>query len=146
MASDTSPLFVDFLHTLMIAAVAQSHQQAYRLKTSLEQNIEFRMVRIRVQWTMLMGVAVIVHTPCTLSHTLSKLCNMQVYFKKDIYQHTGSFKERGARNALKMLTYFFQSSDLTAAVPNSASKESLPHLLGIMRWDWPTTGNCWASL
>jgi threonine dehydratase len=28
---------------------------------------------------------------------------MKVYLKKDIYQRTGSFKERGARNALKLL-------------------------------------------
>ena len=32
------------------------------------------------------------------------MTNMELYFKKEYLHHTGSFKERGARNALKMLT------------------------------------------
>ena len=42
-------------------------------------------------------------TPCTRSH-ISEECNMQLFFKKDYMQYTGSFKERGARYTLMMLT------------------------------------------
>jgi len=41
-------------------------------------------------------------TPCTRSH-ISEECNMQLFFKKDYMQYTGSFKERGARYTLMML-------------------------------------------
>ncbi|CAF3582470.1 unnamed protein product [Rotaria sp. Silwood1] len=41
-------------------------------------------------------------TPCTSSH-VSKLAGMSLYFKKDFLLHTGSFKERGARNTLMIL-------------------------------------------
>jgi hypothetical protein len=43
-------------------------------------------------------------TPCELSTALSTMTNTTLYFKKEYLHHTGSFKERGARNALKMLT------------------------------------------
>ncbi|CAB3999952.1 L-threonine dehydratase catabolic [Paramuricea clavata] len=42
-------------------------------------------------------------TPCELSK-MSESLGMQVYFKKDYLLHTGSFKERGARNTLIMLS------------------------------------------
>lgn len=38
------------------------------------------------------------------SHFLSELCDCQVYIKKDFQQFSGSFKERGGRNALMMLS------------------------------------------
>lgn len=41
-------------------------------------------------------------TPCTLSQ-MSQNLNMQIYFKKEFLQYTGSFKERGARYCLLML-------------------------------------------
>ncbi|CAF2579419.1 unnamed protein product [Rotaria sp. Silwood2] len=41
-------------------------------------------------------------TPCTSSH-MSKVAGMDLYFKKDFLLHTGSFKERGARNTLMIL-------------------------------------------
>lgn len=41
-------------------------------------------------------------TPCTRSY-LSRDCDMQLFFKKDYMQYTGSFKERGARFTLMML-------------------------------------------
>lgn len=46
------------------------------------------------------GVA---HTPCLESIPLSELCGSRVHCKLDYLQRTGSFKERGARNALLML-------------------------------------------
>lgn len=42
------------------------------------------------------------NTPCEKSH-LSDLTNMSIFLKKDFLQHTGSFKERGARYAMVML-------------------------------------------
>lgn len=44
----------------------------------------------------------IVKTSCDLSH-MNKELNMEMYFKKDYLQFTGSFKERGARYTLIML-------------------------------------------
>lgn len=45
----------------------------------------------------------IVYTPCMKSH-LSDLTNMEIFLKKDFFQVTGSFKERGACYALLMLS------------------------------------------
>jgi threonine dehydratase len=42
-------------------------------------------------------------TPCHRSH-MSSLTGVEIYFKKDFMQYTGSFKERGARFTLIMLT------------------------------------------
>ncbi len=43
-------------------------------------------------------------TPCTESGALSDLLGCRVFCKLEYLQRTGSFKERGARNALLMLT------------------------------------------
>ncbi|CAB3403907.1 unnamed protein product [Caenorhabditis bovis] len=43
-------------------------------------------------------------SPCTKSLQLSNMFNMNLYFKKEYLQVTGSFKERGARYALSKLT------------------------------------------
>ena len=45
----------------------------------------------------------VVQTPCPLSIPLSEATGMQVFCKLDYLQRTGSFKERGARNALLLL-------------------------------------------
>jgi len=42
----------------------------------------------------------IVRTPCTKSHFLSELIGANIYLKTEFRQFTGSFKERGARNAI----------------------------------------------
>jgi threonine dehydratase len=46
----------------------------------------------------------IVRTPCTESAALSDLTGARVFCKQEHLQRTGSFKERGARNALAQLT------------------------------------------
>src|SRR5215211_919032 len=46
---------------------------------------------------------VIYHSPCPYSLSLSRLCGAEVYCKLDHLQVTGSFKERGARNKLKLM-------------------------------------------
>ena len=46
----------------------------------------------------------IYHTPCPESVPLSELCDARVFCKLEYLQRTGSFKERGARNALMLLS------------------------------------------
>ncbi len=47
---------------------------------------------------------VIARTPCVESAALSELTGAHVFCKQEFLQRTGSFKERGARNALAQLT------------------------------------------
>jgi len=42
-------------------------------------------------------------TPCPESIPLSEITGAEIYCKMDCFQRTGSFKERGARNALLLL-------------------------------------------
>src|SRR6185295_5272936 len=42
-------------------------------------------------------------SPCPESIPLAELCGMRIYCKLDYLQRTGSFKERGARNAMLLL-------------------------------------------
>jgi len=46
----------------------------------------------------------VLRTPCPLSVPLSEATGMRVYCKLELLQRTGSFKERGARNALLLLS------------------------------------------
>jgi len=46
----------------------------------------------------------IARTPCTESISLSELTGVRLFCKQEYLQRTGSFKERGARNALAQLS------------------------------------------
>ena len=46
----------------------------------------------------------IVRTPCPASIPLSEATDCRIYCKLEYLQRTGSFKERGARNALLLLS------------------------------------------
>src|SRR5438876_4758855 len=46
----------------------------------------------------------VIESPCPLSIPLSEATGMKVYCKLEYLQRTGSFKERGARNALLLLS------------------------------------------
>jgi threonine dehydratase len=46
----------------------------------------------------------VLESPCPLSIPLSEATGMQIYCKLEYLQRTGSFKERGARNALMLLS------------------------------------------
>ena len=46
----------------------------------------------------------VAYTPCPVSIPLSEATGLQVYCKMENLQRTGSFKERGARNALLTLS------------------------------------------
>src|SRR3954452_8891359 len=55
------------------------------------------------------------HSPCPQSIPLSELTGMEIYCKLDSLQRTGSFKERGARNALAQLPPEQQKRGVIAA-------------------------------
>ena len=57
----------------------------------------------------------VVYTPCPLSIPLSEATGLQVYCKMENLQRTGSFKERGARNALLTLSEEAQRRGVIAA-------------------------------
>ncbi len=57
----------------------------------------------------------IIRTPCKRSEALSELCHCEVWCKLDYQQSTGSFKERGARNALMQLDAATRSKGVIAA-------------------------------
>ncbi|MEY2519630.1 MAG: threonine dehydratase [Verrucomicrobiota bacterium] len=57
----------------------------------------------------------IYHSPCQPSIPLSELTGMQIFCKLDNLQRTGSFKERGARNALAQLSKEQQERGVIAA-------------------------------
>src|SRR6516165_4915325 len=54
-------------------------------------------------------------SPCPLSIPLSEATGMQIFCKLEYLQRTGSFKERGARNALLLLSPEQQRSGVIAA-------------------------------
>jgi threonine synthase len=55
----------------------------------------------RAQFSIRSGVN---QSHCDYSPALSELCETEIYLKKDFAHRTGSFKERGARNALLCLS------------------------------------------
>jgi threonine dehydratase len=55
------------------------------------------------------------YTPCFPSTALSELTGLQISCKHEEQQHTGSFKERGARNALMLLPNEQQKRGVIAA-------------------------------
>src|SRR5437773_318912 len=72
----------------------------------------------------------IYRSPCPYSLQLSRLCGCEIYCKLDHLQITGSFKERGARNKLKLLleaqtAVGDQRSALTGVIAASAGNHAL---------------------
>ncbi|HKX27576.1 MAG TPA: threonine ammonia-lyase [Blastocatellia bacterium] len=57
----------------------------------------------------------IYHTPCPVSHTLSRLTGCRTYFKLENLQMTGSFKERGALNKLLQISESERRAGVVAA-------------------------------
>src|SRR5437762_11498237 len=57
----------------------------------------------------------VIESPCPLSIPLSEATGMKVYCKLEYMQRTGSFKERGARNALLLLSPEQQQRGVVAA-------------------------------
>jgi threonine dehydratase len=55
------------------------------------------------------------YSPCPPSIPLSEITNMEIFCKLDNLQRTGSFKERGARNALAQLSHDQQKRGVIAA-------------------------------
>jgi threonine dehydratase len=75
----------------------------------------------------------IYESPCVESIPLSKLTGADVYCKLDYLQRTGSFKERGARNALLLLTPDKRERGVIAASAGNHAQGVAYHasLLGI---------------
>ena len=72
-------------------------------------------------------------TPCEYSPLLSQHMGVNLYLKKDHRQMTGSFKERGARNALLQLTADEKKNGVVAASAGNHAQALAYHgkLLGI---------------
>src|SRR5437764_8162871 len=66
----------------------------------------------------------VIESPCPLSIPLSEATGMQIYCKLEYLQRTGSFKERGARSALLLLSTAQQQRGVIAASAGN-------HALGI---------------
>lgn len=75
----------------------------------------------------------VVNTPCPVSIPLSELCGAEVYCKLEYLQRTGSFKERGARNALLLLDSAAKQRGVIAASAGNHAQALAYHgqLLGI---------------
>ena len=72
-------------------------------------------------------------TPCTASSALSALYGAQIFLKQEYLQRTGSFKERGARNALMQLPAWQKDRGAIAASAGNHALGMAHHgrLLGI---------------
>src|SRR5262245_8489741 len=57
----------------------------------------------------------VLHSPCPLSIPLSEATGCKIYCKLEYLQRTGSFKERGARNSLLLLSSEQQKRGVIAA-------------------------------
>jgi Pyridoxal-phosphate dependent enzyme len=66
----------------------------------------------------------VVRTTCERSHFISELVGANVYFKNEFRQFTGSFKERGARNAILKLMRE-KASSLRGVIAASAGNHAL---------------------
>jgi threonine dehydratase len=67
----------------------------------------------------------IYYSPCPLSIPLSEIAEMEIFCKFDNLQRTGSFKERGARNALAQLSAWQMKRGVTPPPPETTRKHSL---------------------
>jgi threonine synthase len=66
----------------------------------------------------------VIRTDCLRSHYLSELIGANIYLKPELRQFTGSFKERGARNAILQLLRE-QGSALKGVIAASAGNVSV---------------------
>ena len=73
------------------------------------------------------------YSPCPASIALSEITGMQIFCKLDNLQRTGSFKERGARNALDLLSPEQKKRGVIAASAGNHAQALAHHgkLLGI---------------
>lgn len=73
------------------------------------------------------------HTPCSHSPILSKMFECEIFTKMEYLQETGSFKERGARNAMLLLTDEQKKKGVVAASAGNHALALAYHgqLLGI---------------
>ena len=65
-------------------------------------------------------------SPCPESIPLSEICGARIYCKLEYLQRTGSFKERGARNALAQLNQPQRMAGVIAASAGNHGKDRAP--------------------
>jgi len=65
------------------------------------------------------------YTSCERSFFLSELCGTNIYLKTEFRQFTGSFKERGARNAIKQLIRAHGKEGFPGVIAASAGNHAL---------------------
>eukprot|EP00049_Salpingoeca_infusionum_P025622 m.20773 g.20773 ORF g.20773 m.20773 type:complete len:445 (-) comp8200_c1_seq1:451-1785(-) len=78
-------------------ATASATKSEYKPPTNLPSYEDVSRAKYRI-------ADLIQPTPCTVSPSLSTLTGIELYFKREYMLRTGSFKERGARNSLKLLS------------------------------------------
>lgn len=83
-----------------VSPTASVTKQLRQTKLSADDDVTFEDIS-RAKYRIADGVQT---TPCNLSPVLSQLLGFNLYCKREYMHRTGSFKERGARNALKMLS------------------------------------------
>ena len=81
----------------------------------------------------------IIRTPCVRSAALSELCDANVWCKLDYQQSTGSFKERGGRNALMQLDAATRAKGVIAASALLASGNKMAQTEKIAAVSSPNT-------
>uniref|UniRef100_A0A7S2UXC5 Serine racemase n=1 Tax=Fibrocapsa japonica TaxID=94617 RepID=A0A7S2UXC5_9STRA len=98
---------------LLSSAVPDSFDEAklQRMKSESQLPVNFSDVSTAL-YRIRSGIY---NTECRKSYFLSEICGMDVHLKMDFTQFTGSFKERGARNALLSLSVDQRSRGVMAA-------------------------------
>ena len=65
-------------------------------------------------------------TPCPYSAPRAEICGCEIFCKLEFLQRTGSFKERGARNALLLLDSEKQKRGVIAASAGNHAQGGRP--------------------
>src|SRR6266516_1466713 len=91
-----------------LAAIAWRRQNLARSCKRLVTFQEIEAARKRI-------ADAVYYSPCPPSIPLSEITGMEIFCKLDNFQRTGSFKERGARNALAQLSHDQQKRGVIAA-------------------------------
>jgi threonine dehydratase len=108
-------------------------QNTYINKSGSDNNQNFPVTYTNIEAAAVRSLGRVEHTPVFTSNTVDRLTSSQVFFKCENFQRTGSFKFRGAYNALVQLPDIQkQRGVLTFSSGNHAQAIALSgQLLGI---------------
>ncbi len=82
------------------SSIDTSYDASSRIEDTLKLPVAFEDIS-RAHYRIQSGIR---RTHCDYSQFLSDICECNIYLKKDFTQFTGSFKERGGRNSLMLLS------------------------------------------